>query len=136
MCDFWFRWCSIWICFNCCQIVIWVVETYTGSFLCSVSESSRDLLGNFMPLCPIGKWTQIVGVFSSLAKFCSSLGTFLQIFYSIDLHVLTIPWHRLISQFNLIVQLAEWTRFFFYQNDIHMFTNNIYNIKTIKIKET
>ena len=26
--------------------------------------------------------------------------------------------------------------FFFYQNDIHMFTNNIYNIKTIKIKET
>ena len=27
-------------------------------------------------------------------------------------------------------------KFFFYQNDIHMFTNNIYNIKTIKIKET
>ena len=28
------------------------------------------------------------------------------------------------------------TYFFFYQNDIHMFTNNIYNIKTIKIKKT
>ena len=26
--------------------------------------------------------------------------------------------------------------FFFYQNEIHLFTNNIYNIKTIKIKET
>ena len=26
--------------------------------------------------------------------------------------------------------------FFFYQNGIHMFTNNIYNIKTIKIKAT
>ena len=26
--------------------------------------------------------------------------------------------------------------FFFYQNDIHVFTNNIYNVKTIKIKET
>ena len=26
--------------------------------------------------------------------------------------------------------------FFFSQNDIHMFTNNIYNIKIIKIKET
>ena len=25
--------------------------------------------------------------------------------------------------------------FFFYLNDIHMFTNNIYNIKTIKIKK-
>ena len=26
--------------------------------------------------------------------------------------------------------------FLFYQNDIHMFPNNIYNNKTIKIKET
>ena len=26
--------------------------------------------------------------------------------------------------------------YIFYQNDIHMFTNNIYNLKTIKIKET
>ena len=26
--------------------------------------------------------------------------------------------------------------YFFYQNDLHVFPNNIYNIKTIKIKET
>ena len=25
---------------------------------------------------------------------------------------------------------------FFFESDIHMFTNNIYNIKTIKVKET
>ena len=38
---------------------------------------------------------------------------------------------------NLVVTYEEVKMFFFfYQNDIHILANNIYNIKTIKIKET
>ena len=36
------------------------------------------------------------------------------------------------SLFHIELECQE--SFFFYQKDIHMFTNNIYNIKTIKIK--
>ena len=39
--------------------------------------------------------------------------------------------------FRYVFKLIEFSiNFFFYQNDVHMFSNNIYNIKTIKIKET
>ena len=42
----------------------------------------------------------------------------------------------MIFQSNWQIYLTSLFFFCFYQNDIHMFTNNIYDIKTIKIKET